>query len=76
MARHVLPLVLLLVALVVRLILSAPVPDPDSEQSNISEVLKVQHSIFSGLGPNPCRKKCYKRDFLGRCRLNFTCMFG
>ncbi|XP_050717270.1 uncharacterized protein LOC126998997 [Eriocheir sinensis] len=80
MARHVLPLVLLVVALVVRLILSAPLHEPDRDMTQETHgpvhAVMVEQSIFGGLGPGPCPRRCHRRDLLGHCRLNFTCLFG
>ncbi|XP_053653928.1 uncharacterized protein [Cherax quadricarinatus] len=78
MARHILPLVLLVVALVVRLILSAPVGE-EVEVNKFHEPLEeevVNSSIFNSLATRPCPGKCYVRDFRNRCRLKFTCMMG
>ncbi|KAG7160826.1 hypothetical protein Hamer_G007583 [Homarus americanus] len=78
MARHILPLVLLVVALVVRLILSAPI-DEDVEVNSIHHSFdseRVASSIFNNIANIPCRRKCYIRDYHGRCRRNFSCLMG
>ncbi|XP_066963972.1 uncharacterized protein [Macrobrachium rosenbergii] len=78
MGKHILPWVLLIVAIVVRLILAAP-----STSSDVSEINSVRdpsadyhlsYSIFDSVATRSCRKKCHRRDHLNRCRLNFSCL--
>ncbi|XP_063587605.1 uncharacterized protein LOC134764862 [Penaeus indicus] len=82
MARHVFPLVLVVVALVVRIILAAPSVasgDTSNEINSIrtsDEDINVEEAIFNSFGVRPCQRRCYRRDHTGECRLNFSCFLG
>ncbi|XP_069985118.1 uncharacterized protein [Penaeus vannamei] len=81
MARHVFPLVLVVVALVVRIILAAPSTSGNTANDINSirtsdEDVNVSEAIFNSIGVRPCQRHCYRRDQTGECRLNFSCFLG
>ncbi|KAK3884045.1 hypothetical protein Pcinc_011653 [Petrolisthes cinctipes] len=82
MGRPVLPFVLLLVAVIVKLIISAPIAHPEHEDVNNLQVHDsfsdgmVKPSIFRALAKRPCVGHCHRRDPLGRCRVNFSCLMS
>ncbi|XP_068241901.1 uncharacterized protein [Palaemon carinicauda] len=77
MGKHILPWVLLIVAIVVRLILAAPTTSDVSEINSVrnpSADYNLSYSIFDSVATRSCRKKCHRRDHMNRCRLNFSCL--
>ncbi|KAK4316889.1 hypothetical protein Pmani_011995 [Petrolisthes manimaculis] len=79
MGRPLLPFVLLLVAVIVKLIISAPIAHPQHEELEVHDSFSdgmVKPSIFRALAKRPCVGHCHSRDPLGRCRVNFSCLMS